>query len=264
MANIACNFYVGPQPPTPGPVIIPGQVGQSNRTGQAEVPPETPPAGIPQPLVKYWRKVLVGPQSASSTVLGPLNITVGASKTYFGPELQQGTDLLAAGYDVSIVKCCRNGSTIASWLPGDASGNWNVFAAQLALAQPLIAAAYPGRDLLWVFDWNQGEAEAQLVSSGPALAWAANFATLLAAFRAAVGQNCDFWITQLNPAMGGMPNKANVMAQQALAAAQPGGHLVDTTGIPLGPDLTHYITAAAVDELGSRVATSMLASLPPP
>lgn len=237
--------------------------GQSNATGQALIPPNSAPSGLPIASIG-WTPVVapVGSSQGINTVstLIPLDVTtptLGGQPLYWGSEIQLGKDLIALNASVSILKTSRNGSSLASWLQTGGS-NWVILNSALPTFKTNVIAAAGSKPIKWFMLTNQGEFEAQEVSSAAASAWAANLAQLKIDAETLMGVTFESPIVlrlNSNFLVSSPPPWLNIVrAQQAIADPS----FINSDSIPLGPDETHYITPSSLALIGSAQALRVI------
>jgi hypothetical protein len=224
--------------------------GQSNMVGADW---RNAPAGLPDPSVPFWLDDYYYGDGAHA--FGPLAVSHHAS--VFAHELRTAQRLKQAGLDVAVIKLVQGATFINRWLPDfpPPSAGSKVYA-ELSEAVAALPARYPaGTKLVYLWTWDQGEAEARHRDLKVVESWAQSFRRIQAGFEAILGP-LDPYVIRTCSTLSHKTFPGELEAQQASVVSRP-SHLINTDDLEYRSDNLHR-TGASQNIVGDRVADAML------
>jgi hypothetical protein len=238
--------------------------GQSNAVGMGDCAQVSPSLCPAYSAVQMDQQVALqfGNPIDWVTYTGDLDNRAGGG---MGIELELGRDLNTAVPDAwAIEKFAETNTGLQlHWLPTAnyptlPAGTPNLYAQSVTHALDAATSLDASID---VVVWTQGERDAK--NATYAANYEANLNTLDAAWRADLGSDYLLVITELAATNSVYVYRDQVRAaEESFAATCTHCVLINTDGLPLKTDLTHY-TSAALVTLADRVSTAVLADLYP-
>jgi hypothetical protein len=229
--------------------------GQSNAVGAST---DSRPAGLPDASIPMWRQDYYyndGPHAFVPMNVYPRNNT-------FGQEIALARALQAAGKTVAVIKLVRGATYITRWLPTMYVGQ--VFYPELAEAWAAAHVLFPGKQLVPLWTWDQGQEEGVYTHTNQAAAlavvkaWSDNFAIVRSNVQATIGHTSPY-VIQTSRNMTGHTFPWVIEDEQASVVDVP-SHLIPTDDLALKSDGKHY-TGAAQNTLGARTAAVILTDI---
>ncbi len=223
--------------------------GQSNATGQAENFTAEP---IDSSIEFYSRT-----ENTDSPTWGTL--TSRPDETY-GPEITLGRTLQSLGYNPSIIKVSKGGTSLHnSWNPNSGPW-WNFFVNDTTTAINALTDAGHTVSISGFF-WLQGEADGN--SNDTATAYEANYANFVSAVRTQLNAPELQFVTALTRERAGFPDRQFVREGQTnVMDLDANGEWFETNDLSVQNDNNHYDTQGIVD-IGERFALTYHATQVP-
>ena len=221
-------------------------IGQSNMAGRGEF------ADVETIVNRNCYMLRMGRFQKMSEPINP-------DRAIFTGEFHSGVSLGASfaddvsrtlGWRVGLIPCADGGTRLAQWMPGEVLFDHAVMMTGLAARTAKIEGIL----------WHQGESDCGTEESIDA--YADNFKVMIAALRAAIGEDLPLFIGELSERIGarwggGKGHRRMNGVLRSLASELPNAAFVPAADLALKPDELHF-NAVSLRELGSRYARAYL------